>query len=149
MMDRQEALGTVDRATWRAWQFSNVALWSLAGIAAATVVHVIAGNINTIVQPHLVYPTSHTVRLWLELGDLLIAGGALGSIIGRHVFRSAPAYAGIAATIGLFLPVRLEINYGELSLIPALALTVAAAFAFAVRSERRRPLALRGGRVTQ
>jgi hypothetical protein len=151
MMESKESFSSLDRATLRAWQSSNLVLWSLAGMAAAVVVHVVMANIDTIIE-HAVfndYPSLNYIHPWLAFADLVIGGAVMGAVIGRHVFRSAPAYAGIAAVVVSVFTLRLRVGYHDLPLVAAFAVQIAAAIIFAARAERRRPLALRGGRVTQ
>jgi len=151
MIEQQESLDLLDRATWRAWQVSNVLLWTLAGIAAAFAVHAAIANIDTIIEQWIYngYPSFNSAHPWLAVADPILAGAAIGMILGRRVFRSAPAYAGMAAAISSLFLNRFDVVRHPLGLVATIVLYVGAAIFFASRAEKHKPLALRGGRASQ
>ena len=150
MKEVQGSFDPLDRATLRVWQSMNVLVWSLAGIAAGVVVHVVIANLDTIAEHWLFndFPSQNFLHQGLDVAGVILSGAAIGTMIGRHVFRTASAYAGMAAVFVSVFALRLHPGFHDLPLVAAWGLQIATAIVSAARAERRRPLALRGGRRT-
>jgi len=152
MTTQNDPLNLYDRVSLRTWRLMNIATWVLAGIAAKLVVHVVMGNIDTIVREGIYrgYSANDVAHGWLVVADWVIGGAVLGTLIGRRVFRSAPAYAGIAVVLASVFGFRIgEWTGSSVSLPGSIIVPIVVALAAAVRAERRRPQALRGGRAAQ
>jgi len=148
VVDDGDLLAASDRRTLAFWRVSNIVGWIVVALVASYVLQTLIANVRTIVDSVVDdYRLADTLELWLGVISAVLAGAAIGSIIGRRVYRSAPAYAGIATALAAvpFHAIQPHHASQEGILLQRL-LTIGVAIAVAVWAGKRRPLALRGGR---
>jgi hypothetical protein len=83
VMRSTEDLDRLDKATLRAWRWSNLVGWSLAGMGVTFLV----AQVHNIVQPRLAFLPSPWDP-WVSIALILGSGAAGGAIVGAHVYRS-------------------------------------------------------------
>jgi hypothetical protein len=83
VMRLTEDLDRLDKATLRAWRWSNLVGWSLAGMGVTFLVV----QVLNIVQPRLsLLPAPWDT--WVSIALIVGSGVAGGSVVGAHVYRS-------------------------------------------------------------
>jgi hypothetical protein len=147
VMRSTEDLDRLDKATLRAWRWSNLVGWSLAGMAVTFLV----AQVHSIVQSRLSFLPSPW-DTWVSIALILGSGVAGGAVVGAHVYRSpglvtflgqamvSLAFIAWAFTVGdqSEAPLLRMLFYWTFSLLWALPATLTAMVVW-----NRRPRALR------
>jgi hypothetical protein len=89
---RANDLDRLDRATFRAWRWSNLVGWGLAGVGVTILVGLGIGAVTT----RIALRSSGSWADFLVLGVLVLAGVAGGIVVGSRVYRSP----GLVAFLG-------------------------------------------------
>ena len=91
-MMRTNDLDRLDRATLRAWRWSNLVGWGLAGVGVTALVGLGIGAVTN----RIALRSSGSWPDFLLLGGLVLAGVAGGIVVGSRVYRSP----GLVAFLG-------------------------------------------------